>query len=167
MTSLSPKEKADCSKNEDDEKLIDVEERIAALLIEKQRCEYEKKLENLKSVKENKGKSAAVFCLKAKILGGKKAEQEAVVIENPVDKEILFDAERIKEASLSYLKNLLKNREPKDDYKRDILTLKILHEVRMAEEVKDDENLTPDDFSNLLKQLNKNNKNKYNCILKE
>ena len=57
-------------------------------------------------------------------------------------------------------------REPKDDYKTDILTLKILHEVRMAEEVKDDENLTPDDFSNLLKQLNKNNKMKYKFTLK-
>jgi hypothetical protein len=128
--------------------------------------EYEKKLESLKSVKVSKGKSAAVFTLKAKILGDKKSKQEAVVIEDPINKELLFDADKIQESSLSYVKNLLKNREPKDDYKTDIEIVNIMHKIRMEEEVDNAEQFTIDDFSNLLKKLQKDNKMKYKFILK-
>ena len=160
------KEKEACSKDPNDDKIIDVENRIAGLLIQKQRSEYEKKLVNLKSVKSNKGKSAAVFSLKAKILGSKRSEQEAVVIEDPVNKELLFETDKIQESSLNYVKNLLKNREPKDDYKTDIEIINIMHEVRMKEELDNDEQFTLDDFSNLLKKLQKDNKMKYKFILK-
>ena len=160
------KEKEACSKDPNDDKIIDVENRIAGLLIQKQRSEYENKLVNLKSVKSNKGKSAAVFSLKAKILGSKKSEQEAVVIEDPVNKELLFETDKIQESSLNYVKNLLKNREPKDDYKTDIEIINIMHEMRMKEELDNDEQFTLDDFSNLLKKLQKDNKMKYKFILK-
>ena len=61
-------------------KTIDVENRIAGLLIQKQRSEYEKKIESLKSVKDIKGKSAAVFTLKANILGDNKSNQQRTIV---------------------------------------------------------------------------------------
>ena len=140
--------------------------KIAEVLIQKQRCEYEKKLIALKTLKTTKGKSAAVFNLKAKILGGKKDKQEAVVIEDPNTKELLFEPDKIKETSLNYLKDLLKNREPKDDYKNDIEIINIMHQVRMEEKIDEDEKFTEKDFGDLLKHLQKNNKSKYKFILK-
>ena len=82
-------------------KTIDVENRIAGLLIQKQRSEYENKLESLKSVNDIKRKSAAVFTLKANFLGDNKSKQEAVVIEDPINKELLFDAGKIQEFPLT------------------------------------------------------------------
>ena len=67
-------ERAKCIVNKtDEEEVSDVEGKIASLLIEKQRNEYEKKLKALNTLKTTKGKSAAVFDLKAKILGYKKS----------------------------------------------------------------------------------------------
>ena len=59
----------------------------------------------------------------------------------------------IQESSLSYVKNLLKNREPKDDYKTDVEIVNIMDKIRMEEEVVNDEQFTIDDFNNLLKKL--------------
>ena len=151
--------------SEDGDKIMEVEKKIAELLIQNQRTDYERKLATLKDLKNTKGKSAAVFNLKAKVLGGKKANQEAVVIKDPITKELVFEAEKIQETSLNYLKNLLTNKEPKDDYKKDLKVINIMHEVRMEENVKDDEQFTNEDCGNLLKHLHKNNKSKYKFIL--
>ena len=76
--------------------MVNVENRIADLLLHKQRVEYEKKLENLKLLKNSKGKSAAVYGLKTKILGDKKVRQEAIAIEDPDTNNLVFDVEEIK-----------------------------------------------------------------------
>ena len=81
----------------------------------------------LKSLKESKGGSAATFRLRAKILGEKKEKQEAVVVEDPSTEEIIFEAKKIKSTSLNYLKNLLTNREPKEEYENDIKVIRMLH----------------------------------------
>ena len=49
-----------------------MEDKIAGKLLEKQRKEYENKLEHLKNIKKEKGKSAAIFKLKEKVIGSKK-----------------------------------------------------------------------------------------------
>ena len=151
--------------NESDEQLLNVEERIGKLLLQKQRAEYEKKLSNLQNLKNLKGSSAASFNLKAKILGEKKVRQEAIAIEDPATKSLVFDFEEIKSTSLAYLKNLLTNRSPKEDFKNDIKVVNIIHQIRMIEETKESDDLTHTDFDDLLKNLKKN-KMKYNFILK-
>ena len=148
-----------------DEKIIEVEMKISDLLLKKQRIEYEKKLDNLKTLKNTKGKSAAVFNLKARVLGEKKVRQEAAAVEDPVTKELIYDAENIKATALEYLSNLLKNRKPKEGYEKDLKVVNILHERRMAEDTEEDNDLTKDDFCDLMKKLKKNNKNKYKFIL--
>ena len=41
-------------------------------------------------------------------------------MENPENEELIFDAEKIKSVSLNYLTNLLKNREPKEEYEKEL-----------------------------------------------
>ena len=148
------------------EKIAEVEAKISDHLLKNQRSEYEKKLENLKTLQNTKGRSAAIFNLKAKVIGEKKVQQEATSIEDPITGEIIFDTNQIKATSLNYLKNLLKNREPKEEYKNDMKVINILHEERTKEDVEEMNDLTHDDFSRLMKHLEKNNKSKYKFILK-
>ena len=65
-------EKRQYTSQNNDEKIKDVENKISDLLVERQRKDYEKKLLDLKTLKESKGKCAASFKLKAKINGEKK-----------------------------------------------------------------------------------------------
>ena len=122
----------------EEEKINEVEEKIANLLVQRQREEYEKKLKTLNTLKTTKGKSAALFHLKAKVLGDKKVQQEAVVIEDPENHELIFDAEQIKSTSLNYINKLLTNREPKDEFKVDLIIINMMHEQRMIEHVENE-----------------------------
>jgi hypothetical protein len=88
------------------------------------------------------------------------------VIENPDTGKFLYEANEIKEASISYIKSLLTNREPKDEYKNDIKVINILHLVRMEDVIENDEDFNHVDYSDLLKSLQKKNKEKYKFILK-
>ena len=162
------KEKQKLISDNDNEGIItEVENKIASLLVEKQRTEYEKKLKDLKTLKESKGRCAASFNLKAKILGEKKVQQEATVVEDPETGEIVFEPNEIKTVSINYLKNLLNNREPKEDFVKDLAVIKILHERRMNEpDVKNKDDLTQKDFNSLLENLEKKTKSKYKFILK-
>ena len=85
---------------------------------------------------------------------------------DPVNKELLFEPEKIKEASVKYLTNLLTNRNPSEGYELDIKVKEIIHNVRMNEEIEDDESFSEDDFKNLMKILKLKNKEKYQFILK-
>ena len=159
-------EKYIVTSEKNDEKIQEVEKKISDLLISNQRKEYERKLVELKSLKESKGGSAATFRLRAKILGEKKEKQESVVVEDPSTEEIIFEAKKIKSTSLNYLKNLLTNREPKEDYENDIKVIRMLHKKRMKE--KNDiveEKLSQEDFDSLIKILKKKSKSKYKFIL--
>jgi hypothetical protein len=53
-------------------------------------------------LKEEKGKSAAVFKLKEKIVGSKKVCQEAITMKDPLSGELIFENEKLKEASVKY-----------------------------------------------------------------
>ena len=73
-------------------------------------------MQQVEKVKK-KGKSASIFNLKEKVLGGKKQNQEATSIIDPKTKKRLFDHEEIKKASLQYVCDLLTNEKPKEDFK--------------------------------------------------
>ena len=152
--------------NKENEKVIELENEITGKLLDVQRNEYETKLKYLGELKKNKGNSAAIFKLKAKVTGEKKVKQEAVCMVDPSSGEMIFEPEKIKEASVEYLKDLLTNRKPKKEYEKDITVKEIIHEVRMKEAFEEDETFTEADFSNLLKQLKLKNKDKYQFILK-
>ena len=79
-------------------------------LLVKQREEYETKLEQLKNIQKSKGRSAAIFKLKEKVVGSKKEGMESVSMKDPITGSILYDPDQLKEASEDYLSNLLTNR---------------------------------------------------------
>ena len=143
----------------------EVEDKIAGKLLEKQRKEYENKLEHLKNIKKEKGKSAAIFKLKEKVIGSKKEGMESVSMKDPVSGSMICDPEQLKQASTEYLSKLLTNRDPKDGYQRGFETLRLLHDSRMSEELENEDKLTYQDFENMLKKIKKKKAGKYKFIL--
>ena len=132
-----------------------VEEKIAEKLLVKQREEYENKLEHLKKIQTEKGKSAAIFKLKEKVLGSRKEGSESVSMNDPVTGNMICNPEELKRASVDYLSSLLRNRDPKEGYEEDLKMLRILHEQRLNEECSDDESLSEKEFQTMLKKLKK------------
>ena len=54
------------------------------------------------SLKKKKGKSAAIFNLKDKVIGKKISVQEATTMKDPKTKDTLTNRNEIKQASLNY-----------------------------------------------------------------
>ena len=148
-----------------DEAIQAVDTKIAGKLLEKQREEYESKLEYLKTLKNQKGKSAAIFKLKEKILGSKKDGMESVSMNDPVSGKMICDPEELKNASVKYLSNLLTNREPKEEYKQNLEIMKQLHVIRMSEEYRTDDKLIRKDFEDMIRKLKKKKAEKYKFTL--
>ena len=94
--------------------------KISGELREKQSKQLKREFENLLSKKSKKGKSAAVFSLREKILGKKKAPEEPTAIINPNNNEIVFKPSEILRLSVEHCQKLLKNNEPKDDFRDDL-----------------------------------------------
>ena len=144
-----------------------VDSKIADTLLKRQREEYEKKLQYLKDIKKEKGKSTAIFKLKEKVLGSKKEGSESVSMNDPETGEMICDPEELKKASIKYLSNLLENREPKEDYRQDLKTLELLHQYRMEEETNPQEELIEKDFHQMLKKLRERKRLNPNLMLKQ
>ena len=74
--------------------------------------------------------------------------------------KIIVEREKLKEASVRYVSNLLTNRVPKEEYKREFEIMEKLHDLRSIEESSEEVELSEDDFHNLLLHLSKKNKGK-------
>ena len=93
--------------------------------------------------------------------------QEAVCMKDPKTNKLIIDPEELKKASLKYVTDLLKNRDPKPGYEYIIEEMENLHELRMSENeenIDTDEELTQDDFQKLTKHLQKKNNCYFVCI---
>ena len=66
-----------------------------------------------------------MFKLKEKVLGSRKEGSESVSMNDPVTGQIMCDPEELKRASVDYLSSLLRNRDPKEEFKEDLKTLSI------------------------------------------
>ena len=105
------------------ERLEKVDKEMASTLKNIEKENYEKDIKYLEGLKNEKGKSAAVFGLREKILGNKKRPQERVVLSDPkTGKDVSTPAE-IKKVSLNYLVDLLSKKTVKDEY-ADVLNAK-------------------------------------------
>ena len=70
-----------------------------------------------------------------------------------------------RKASTEYLSKLLTNRDPKDGYQGGFEPLRLLHNLRMSEELENKDKLTYQDFENMLKKMKKKKAGKYKLIL--
>ena len=142
---------------EKETKVQKVDTEIVDLMMEIQKDKYEKEVDKLKEVKREKGKSAAIFKLREKILGTKKSPQDQVVIKDPTTQVDVYTPDGIKEATLEYCVKLLTKSEPKAEFKEIVEQKKTLHFERMKETIENDyDNLTPELFYKVLEVLSRN-----------
>ena len=152
---------------EKEKKVQKVDAKIVDVMMDIQKDKYEKEVNNLKEVKRAKGKSAAIFKLRDKILGTKKSPQEQVVIKDPTTQAYVYTPEEIKEATLKYCVNLLTKGEPKAEYKDIVEQKKTLHFERMKETIENDYDTLPAElFYKVLESLARKPGNKYQFIVK-
>ena len=88
---------------------------------------------------------------------------------DPATGKRIFEHEKIKEASVQYVVDLLTNNEPEEEFRHEIEIRNMLHETRLKEVVlsdDDEESLSEDDFENVLIKLRKKAPEKYNFLLK-
>ena len=128
------------SKNEG--RLKQIETEMANKILEKQKKNLNKEIDNLKLHENKKGKTATIFKIKKNIVGDEHEGNNSVSMKHFRTKEQLFNNEEINEAALEYCIELLSNREPKDNYKKNIEFLNKIHEVRMNEKIENDDELT-------------------------
>ena len=143
-----------------------INDELSAALLTNQRTCLENELTLLKSIKVNKGKSAAIFKLKDDILGTKKSEQEAASLIHFKTGVELTNAKDIKAASLQYCVELLSNREPREGFKADFELKELVHTARMGEVIPEDvNNLTDFMFDQTYKALSKKT-GKYDFLIR-
>ena len=149
-----------------DDQLEKVDNLMAKALLSEQRENVEKEMQELKSLKYKKGKSASIFAIKNKVVGPKKIEQEATIIKNPKDNQELTEPAEIRKASLAYCKDLLTNRLPKVKFQTDVQLKIDVHGIRMKESVENDIVFSKELFQKSFSALKKKNSHKYDFILK-
>ena len=121
----------------------------------------------MQRIRERKGKAASVFYLKEKLLGSKKKDSEApTVVLNPKNNELVFQLKEIIRVSAEYLKDLLTNRDPKEEYREDVELKRQVHQVRMNETVENDIEFSTEMFEETFKLLKKKGGSKFDLILK-
>ena len=80
-----------------------------------------------------------------------KTPLEVVSMIDDDTEEMIVEADKLKEASVTYLSKLLTNREPKEGFEIDIKIKEILNQKRTKENIKDEiEEITDKDFDELL-----------------
>ena len=90
-----------------EDKVNEINNRIAAILMDIEKDRLDRDVKYLENLHKNKGKAAAVFGLRDKVLGKRKVAQEQIVLKDPSTGAVVNTPEEIKRVSLSYLVNLL------------------------------------------------------------
>ena len=114
-----------------------------------------RELKFIQSLEQQKGKAAAVFGLKKKVVGSKIEPDAPSVILDPVTKAPIMKPSEIKETCVDYCKNLLTNREPKPEFNEDIEWKRKVHDVRMEERLENDVKYSEEMFTDTLRSIKK------------
>ena len=121
---------------------------------------------NLNRLKKEKGRAAAVFKLKEKIVGPRKNPLEPVILIDPETGFEVIQPEDIKRVSLSYCVKLLTNSAPKEKHVEQFKCKERLHWQRMQECIENDVNyLSLGMFNSMLELLSKKKADKYKFII--
>ena len=143
-----------------------VDKELAMAMNDLNHANFEREITSLKSIWSKKGKAAAIFNLKERVLGAKKSGMETVAVLNPESGALVYSPNEIKDVSLKYCVKLLTNREPKSNFKEIIERNRLMHQERMKEEVNDDvSELCISEFQNALKKVSSTHRDKYQFIL--
>ena len=154
----------DCSERH--RKLQLVEEKMSACMLSKQRDTLVREIKYLRDTRAQKGKVAAIFRVKERVLGSKKANPSAVSLIDPVSSKEINTVQGIKEVTLSYCSSLLTNRKPSEEFEPDIDFKVSLHKVRMHSHTDSNYELPDDLFDSTFSELSKKPGTKYDFITK-
>ena len=143
-----------------------IDEKICKELARNQSEAREKEFKELFDLKSKKGQSAVVFKIKEKLSGKRKNSIEPSVILHPEKKTPVTNPKEITKISADYVVNLLKNREPKHEYKLDIALKREVHSVRMLECEESELVLTRKMFFDALEIVKRKGGSKYEFVLK-
>ena len=126
-----------------------------------------KKIEDeIRSIKDDvNGRVGRVFRMRDMIKGSKKSGQEAHAIRDNKTKEVIVNHELIKERTLEYNVNNLKNNEPSENVVGLVKVMSDLHDYRMSES-EDTLEITTLDFDTVVKQFQLKNKRGYDFLVK-
>ena len=148
------------------QKVTEVEKKLSSALIVKQKDDFVASLKDLRNKKVVRGKAAAVFKLKADVVGAKVHEQEPTCLIDFATNIEVSSCSEIKRVSLEYCKNLLTNRKPSKGFEEDITFKQFIHERRMKENIGDDiEVLTIEMFEESYSVLKKKLGEQYEFIM--
>ena len=140
---------------------------IASTLSKKQREIFEKELNDIREKKNGKGSCAAIFSVKERVLGLKKASSEAVVLVDPKSGKEATSPEEIKKISLDYCTELLTNKEPEAEFEVDVGVKRLVHIERMAQMTADEHSiLTDEQLEETFEKLSKKPGTKFSFITK-
>ena len=142
-----------------------IDDKISKAMKDKQKREYEKAIENVKSIKSRKGVAGAVFNVKDKIIGRKKDSDEPTAVVNPKTNRIETKPSTILKVCADYVEELLTNKEPRESFK-DVEWKRIIHDIRMKERNENEIPFSRELFNSTFKQLKSKGGSKYNFILK-
>ena len=82
-------------------------EEINNELLKLQRIEVEEEFRKIQEIRNNKGKTAAIFNTMKKIRGDKKSSSELVAMKNPDNDDLIFNPEVLKSVSLDYCSKIV------------------------------------------------------------
>lgn len=124
-------------------------------------------MDNLRKIQKTKGKVAAIFKVKEKIVGNKKINSDGpTAVKDPTTNELIFKPSKILSVCATYVKELLTNREPREDFITDVTLKNKVHKKRMTETTDNDVEFSKKIFNNTLETLRKKGGSKYRYILK-
>ena len=109
------KEHSEAENNKDEEV---TEEKKAESLAKDQHNIVEEELSNIKKTKN--GKAGQVWAVRKKVIGDKKTKILPTAIIDPETNKLVVNAHRIKEVTLKYCIDTLRNNEPEDAFKNEI-----------------------------------------------
>ena len=95
-----------------------IENESADEILRKQRKEAEEEIEKLRE--EHPSRAGRVWELKKKIMGGKKSTQQATAVVDPSTGKLAVSKQQIKEVTLKYCKDTLKDNEVEEEFKEGI-----------------------------------------------
>ena len=113
------------------------------------------------------GRVNKIFKMKTIVAGRKKADQEAQAIKDPETGELVVSSSKIKEVTLNYCLNTLKNNEPEEHVKELVKLKKEVHALRMEDKHNDPEyDLSEDEYFSILKRFESKKSATYDFITK-
>ena len=74
-------------------------------------------------------------------------------MKDPTTGELMIENDKLKEASVNYISNLLTNRCPKEDFLEDLILMESLHELWCIESSSSSESITDKDYNTLIRQI--------------